>query len=61
MLNIPVEFMPEEWRSRQDYWFAWYPVRFGALGTGRLVWLKTVWRNRCMGATIYQRKLKEIC
>ncbi len=41
-------------RSRSDTWFAWYPVRVGALGTGRLIWLERVWRNRCMGVTIYQ-------
>ncbi len=41
-------------RSRSDVWFAWYPVRLGALGVGRLVWWEYVWRNRCMRATIYQ-------
>ena len=40
--------------STTDTWFAWRPVRRGALGTGRWVWLRRVWRNRCMGATIYQ-------
>lgn len=40
--------------SQSDIWFAWYPVRTGALGTGRWVWLCKVWRNRCLGATIYQ-------
>lgn len=40
--------------SRDDTWFAWYPVRIGALSTGRYVWLQRVWRNRCMGCTIYQ-------
>lgn len=38
--------------STTDTWFAWRPVRLGALGTGR--WLRRVWRNRCMGAAIYQ-------
>lgn len=41
-------------RSVSDVWFAWYPVRLGALGTDRIVWLRRVWRNRCMGCTIYQ-------
>jgi hypothetical protein len=40
--------------SRSDTWFAWYPVRVGALGTGRFVWLRRVWRNKCCGVTIYQ-------
>lgn len=31
--------------KKEGYWFAWYPVRLGALGTGRWVWLKTVWRS----------------
>lgn len=44
---------------RQDIWFAWYPVRTGALGSGRLVWLRTVWRERAIsgrykGFVIYQ-------
>lgn len=46
--------MPEEWRSKSDIWFAWYPVHLGALGTGRLAWRERLWRNRCMGVTIYQ-------
>lgn len=29
-----------------DTWFAWYPVRTGALGTGRWIWLRRVWRLR---------------
>jgi hypothetical protein len=45
--------------SISDTWFAWYPVRLGALGTGRLVWMTKVWRNRTMFCgvvlTIYQR------
>lgn len=45
--------------SVDDTWFAWYPVRTGALGTGRVVWLQRVWRNRCMGATIYQPMEKD--
>jgi hypothetical protein len=43
-----------EWRNQEDIWFAWYPVRTGALGAGRVVWLTKVWRNRCCGVTIYQ-------
>ena len=31
---------------RPEIWFAWYPVRLGALGGGRLVWLRYVWRMR---------------
>lgn len=42
-------------RSKSDEWFAWYPVYLGVLGTGELVWLEKLWRNRCCGATIYQR------
>ena len=41
-------------KSKSDIWFAWYPVRLGALGTGRLIWFKKVWRNKCCGITIYQ-------
>lgn len=43
-----------DWASRSDRWFAWQPVRVGALGTGPLrvgCWL---WRNQCCGVTIYQ-------
>lgn len=40
--------------SVTDIWYAWYPVRYGALGTGRWVWLRKVWRNRCGGTAIYQ-------
>lgn len=40
--------------SRSDEWFAWYPVRLGAIGVGRWVWMQHVWRNRCMEAMIYQ-------
>lgn len=43
-----------QWGGRSDVWFAWRPVRLGALGSGPLVWLRRVWRNRCMGVTIYQ-------
>jgi len=39
---------------KSDIWFAWRPVRLGALGTGRIVWLRRVWRNRCAGVSIYQ-------
>lgn len=42
------------WGSIDDEWFAWRPVRLGALGTGRWVWLRRVWRNRSIGVTIYQ-------
>ena len=58
-----------EWASKSDVWFAWFPVSLGAFGMGDIVWLKKVWRNRCMGATIYQdlegvlrdeEKLKEL-
>ena len=56
--NNQWEVLPKDWieenRSRSDMWFAWHPVRTGALGTGKLVWLKRVWRNRCCGVTIYQ-------
>lgn len=38
-----------------DTWFAWYPVRCGALGTGKWAWFEKVWRNRCAGVTIYQQ------
>ena len=44
----------EKDRNRSDEWFAWFPVRAGALGTGHWMWLKTVWRNKCCGVTIYQ-------
>lgn len=40
--------------ARTGIWFAWHPVRLGALATGRLVWLMRVWRCRCMGVAIYQ-------
>lgn len=40
--------------STTDHWFAWHPVRLGALGTGRWVWLRKVWRNRFLGVAIYQ-------
>jgi hypothetical protein len=43
-----------ELRSVHDEWFAWRPVRLGALGTGRLVWFRRLWRNQCAGVTIYQ-------
>ena len=41
-------------KSKSDNWFAWYPVRLGALGTGGWLWLEKVWRNKCCGVTIYQ-------
>ncbi|GEM_PF-6008029 len=37
-----------------DIWFAWFPVRLGALGSGKLAWMQRVWRNRCGGVKIYQ-------
>ena len=40
--------------STTGLWFAWFPVRTGALGTGRLVWLRMVLRNQCAGISIYQ-------
>ena len=43
-----------KYASGSDKWFAWHPVRTGALGTGSVVWLKHVWRNKCFGVTIYQ-------
>ena len=49
-LDYLIEILPSE----SDEWFAWYPVRTGALGTGKIVFLKKVWRNRCGGITIYQ-------
>ena len=44
----------ESWASLSDTWFAWYPVRVGALGTGSWRWMCRLWRNRCLGVTIYQ-------
>lgn len=44
--------MIEYSRSVNDIWFAWYPVRIGALAGGRWVWLKRVWRNRTYGRTL---------
>ena len=41
-------------KSTSDTWFAWFPVRLGALGTGRWAWLQNVWRNKCCGVAIYQ-------
>ncbi len=54
---VRTSWQPHPWRSRTDAWFAWRPVRLGALGTGRCVWLRWLWRNRCCGVTIYQRSL----
>jgi hypothetical protein len=42
-------------RSRTDMWFAWYPVRLGALGTGSISWLRRLRRSRCCGVTLYWR------
>ena len=44
--------------SKSDIWFAWFPVRLGALSIGHWIWLEKVWRNKCAGVTIYQ-SLKE--
>ena len=41
-------------RSTWDKWYAWHPVRLGAFGTGKVVFMEHVARNRCMGVTIYQ-------
>lgn len=43
-----------DYATREDEWFAWYPVRCGALRMGRIAWLEWVWRDRCMGVTTYQ-------
>lgn len=43
-----------DWASKDDSWFAWRPVRVGALGTGPVRWLVRLWRNKCCGVTIYQ-------
>ena len=40
--------------SKSDEWFAWRPVRTGALGTGQWAWMKRLWRNKCCGVVIYQ-------
>lgn len=39
--------------DKKDTWFAWYPVRLGALGIGRWVWLKRVWRDNSPAARFY--------
>ena len=43
---------------KPNLWFAWWPVRVGTFGDGRLVWLRRVYRFRTdwMGFefTIYQ-------
>lgn len=46
-------FAPQ-WLPKFDLWFAWRPVRTGALGTGGWTWLRYVSRDRCLGVTIYQ-------
>jgi hypothetical protein len=38
----------------RDVWFAWRPVRIGALGTGPKRWLTKLYRERFAGVTIYQ-------
>lgn len=37
-----------------DIWFAWRPVRLGALRGGSFVWLRHIARNQCLGVTLYQ-------
>lgn len=37
-----------------DVWFAWYPVRLGAMPGGRWIWLRKVWRTRWKGWVTYQ-------
>lgn len=50
--------------SKTDIWFAWYPVRIGALQDGPKLWLKRVWRNRTffggMWITIYAELTPEM-
>jgi hypothetical protein len=46
-------FRPD-WASKSDIWFAWHPVRIGALGTGPVRFGVKLYRNRCCGVTIYQ-------
>lgn len=36
----------------EQIWFAWRPVRSGALGTGHIIWLRWCWRDTAVG--IYQ-------
>jgi len=43
-----------DWASTSDIWFAWHPVRLGALGTGPIAFGREVWRNRFCSVTIYQ-------
>jgi hypothetical protein len=43
----------DDWRPTLDKWFAWYPVRLGPLGEGKLAWLRTVVRDKCLGVTNY--------
>src|SRR5450755_4779477 len=43
----------DHWLPQEDTWFAWYPVRLGALGTGELVWFRYVRRDMCLGVTNY--------
>lgn len=40
--------------GKRDIWFAWYPVRIGALSTGPLRWLRRLHRERFLGLAIYQ-------
>lgn len=62
-----IEKLARQNPSESDIWFAWFPVRLGALSTGRWIWLKKVWRNKCAGVIIYQpvgvyitQKIREI-
>jgi len=29
----------------EQIWFAWYPVRSGALGSGPIIWMEFCWRD----------------
>lgn len=39
-----------------DQWFAWSPVRLGALGTGRWAWFRKVTRIKTGPVTIYNER-----
>lgn len=43
-----------DYASKSDFWFASRPVQTGALGTGPIRFGCWLWRNQCMGVTIYQ-------
>lgn len=40
--------------STTGTWWAWRPVRLGALGTGPWAWGRRVWFNTTFGVSIYQ-------